>query len=221
MRAANDGARWMIGDASNEAALKPATPPRAPVDDELAIVRAIQDVPGPVGDENDAYTETELTEVDGIYDIVPGDDSQMDALYDMLASFDEDSVKIYAGLVHPNPVEPPVLAGSAPSAETPSLPEGARVDPLYVPDDVAAREAPVVAPVERRHDPDDADIRALEDAEPKAAPEASHEVVTEPEQPSLLDEPAPAKTPRRTKRASVPTWDEIMFGAPRPGRGKG
>ena len=41
--------------------------------------------------------------MDGVYDIVPGDRSNMDVLYDMLSGFDEDSVQIYAGLVRPNP----------------------------------------------------------------------------------------------------------------------
>ena len=39
--------------------------------------------------------------MDGIYDIVPGQDSNLDVLYDMLSSFDEDSVQIYAGLIRP------------------------------------------------------------------------------------------------------------------------
>ncbi len=34
---------------------------------------------------------------------MPGDRSNMDVLYDMLSSFDEDSVQIYAGLVRPRP----------------------------------------------------------------------------------------------------------------------
>ena len=40
---------------------------------------------------------------------------------------------------------------------------------------------------------------------------------TEPEQPRLVDEAgAEPSRPIRRKRASVPSWDEIMFGAPRP-----
>ena len=39
----------------------------------------------------------------------------------------------------------------------------------------------------------------------------------EPEQPSLVDEAAnePSR-PVKRKRASVPSWDEIVFGAPKP-----
>lgn len=101
------------------------------LNDELAIVRAIQpqfevtpDVEDDLDDEvldddllddgagdegssdnEDAFTEGDLAEVDGVYDIVPGDRSSMDVLYDMLSSFDEDSVQIYAGLVRPRPEE--------------------------------------------------------------------------------------------------------------------
>ena len=53
-------------------------------------------------------------------------------------------------------------------------------------------------------------VEGLE-AQPSQSPE-------EPEQLSLIDdgeEPAPKPKPRpRRKRASVPSWDEIMFGAP-------
>lgn len=63
----------------------------------------------------DAFREGELTEVDGVYDIVPGRSADMDVLYDMLASFDEDSVKIYSGLIHPLGDEPgPVALDAGP-----------------------------------------------------------------------------------------------------------
>ncbi len=230
--AGNDDARWMIGESSPSAAPKPQARP-LPVDDELAIVRAIQGDPDADSDEvNDAYTESELAEVDGVYDLVPGDDPEMDALYDMLASFDEDSVKIYSGLVNPPPIDAPVVADAAgaPSAPTPPVPEGARVEPVYVPDDVAAQEW------SSGEEPEDAEDEAAEVEEPaepesRAAAEppaptppaqvpAAEAPVTEPDQPSLVDaEPAPPprKPSRKGRRASVPSWDEIMFGSPRQG----
>ena len=55
--------------------------------------------PASAPDAEDAYREGELTEVDGVYDIVPAETSELDVLYDMLSSFDEDSVQIYAGLI--------------------------------------------------------------------------------------------------------------------------
>ena len=55
-----------------------------------------------------------------------------------LAGFDEDSVKIYSGLVRPDAGAPVVADPAAPSAETPEIPEGARVEPLYLAEDVLA-----------------------------------------------------------------------------------
>jgi hypothetical protein len=54
----------------------------------------------------------------------------------------------------------------------------------------------------------------VEEPAPETAPE-----VDEPAQEALVDagEPAPAPKPRaRKKRASIPSWDEIMFGGPTP-----
>lgn len=183
--AANDEASRLIGESTH---------------DELALVHAIQDAgldspdeaPGPDAeaddgdDAEDAFHESELEEVDGVYDIVPAREGDLDVLFDMLSSFDEDSVKIYAGLVHPKDapaaeVDGPVVAETAAEADA-----------------APAAEAPP-APAERR---------------PGRKPE-----VTEADQLSLIDEdtPPPAPKPRgRRKRAAVPSWDEIMFGSPRP-----
>jgi len=212
--AGNDDARWMIGESNAAAAQRPPARP-LPVDDELAIVRAISgDVDADAGEVNDAYTESELTEVDGLYDLVPGDDPELDALYDMLASFDEDSVKIYSGLINPAPPEGPVVAdaAAAPSASTPAVPEGAHVEPVYRPDDSAANSAA-----------NSADQRAAHEAPRVTEPEQPSLVDAEPEQPSLVDaEPQepPRKASRKGRRASVPSWDEIMFGSPRQGPDK-
>lgn len=54
----------------------------------------------------DAFHEGDLEEVDGVHDIVAPPRGDLDVLYDMLSSFDEDSVKIYAGLVHPKDGKP-------------------------------------------------------------------------------------------------------------------
>lgn len=181
--AANDEASRLIGESTH---------------DELALVHAIQDAGLDASDEapdaddgddaEDAFQESELEEVDGVYDIVPAREGDLDVLFDMLSSFDEDSVKIYAGLVHPKDapaagVASPVVAETSAEADTTPAP---------------ATEAPP-APAERH---------------PGRTPE-----VTEADQASLIDEdtPPPAPKPRgRRKRAAVPSWDEIMFGSPRP-----
>lgn len=144
-----------------------------PVEEELTEQGA--DDPGEELEAEDAFLDSDLEEVDGVYDIVASPQGELDVLYDMLSSFDEDSVKIYAGLIHPK--------------------EGAPVT-----------DAPPLAEVEV--------VEAPAESEPK--PAASGE---EPDQSSLLDEqgqdPKPTRKRPKRKRAAVPTWDEIMFGAPR------
>lgn len=267
------------------------------LNDELAIVRAIQpqfevtpdveddldeleddDLGDDAGDEGssdneDAFTEGDLAEVDGVYDIVPGDRSNMDVLYDMLSSFDEDSVQIYAGLVRPRPEEsaapvldegPPVVEADYPDIDEPTQriedaidaeltdaePAPAALaeatdDDLVVTDDdlvvaapdeavaeeiVSAESAVVetvaiesvavevdVEPLETAATQDDADEDAVAEPVAKPRPGKIKPSPAEPEQPSLVDEAAnePSR-PIKRKRASVPSWDEIMFGAPKP-----
>ncbi|MFZ1410705.1 MAG: septation protein SepH, partial [Micropruina sp.] len=107
----NDDARWLLGTVQGTSADRrrrgedPDAEPTIDLNDELALVRAIQpsaDEPADNGiDIEDAYTPVELEEVDGVYELVPDVRTSMDVLYDMLASFDEDSVQIYAGLIRP------------------------------------------------------------------------------------------------------------------------
>ena len=191
--AANDEAGRLIGESTH---------------DELALVHAIQDAgadssedAAPSGDEpapdevEDAFQESELEEVDGVYDIVPARQGELDVLFDMLSSFDEDSVKIYAGLVHPKDapasgVAGPVVAETASEADIAAQPDVAR------PADGPQAEAP----------------------SPGRRPEIDAPASVEPEQLSLIEEDAPSPAPKprgRRKRAAVPSWDEIMFGSPR------
>ncbi len=206
--AANDEGRALIGDgATDQLALVQATQgPSAAVADDPAEDEGVPDAPeAPEEDDaEDAFHDGDLQEVDGVFDIVPPARGDLDILYDMLSSFDEDSVKIYAGLVHPKE--------STPEPETPVTAEDEEEMTGLVP-----RIAPraVAEPV------------ATEAAETVEAPSDEHVVVAdpveapadEPEQLSLIDdieEPAPKPKPRtRRKRASVPSWDEIMFGSPR------
>ncbi|HRL48128.1 MAG TPA: septation protein SepH [Propioniciclava sp.] len=181
----DDEAKRLIGDV--------------PAADDLALVRVTQEPaatvhvlrdPDPVEeplfvdddhDEDDleaedAFHEGDLEEVDGVYDIVAPPRGDLDVLYDMLSSFDEDSVKIYAGLVHPKDGKP--------------------------------TEEPVVVEVEETLTRE----TTLHVSEPV-------EENDEPEQLSLLGEDEDHETPKpkkpRRRRAAVPSWDEIMFGAPR------
>ncbi|MGV8910398.1 MAG: septation protein SepH [Propionicimonas sp.] len=140
----NDDARWLLGLHSTSHGPQPGrrrreeeAEPTVELNDELALVRVVQprvnepadpDDTAPMeeldGETDDAYAEGELAEVDGVYDIVPAPDSGMDVLYDMLSSFDEDSVQIYAGLIRPSdgPKARPVLDEGPEPADQPKVP---------------------------------------------------------------------------------------------------
>ena len=175
------------------------------------------DAPAPAS--VDDYLNTELEQVDGVYDFVPSAHSQLDTLYDMLSSFNEDSVNIYAGL------------------DAPPSPGQMRHDVGRRPGDRATGPGPATEPEPDQREPDeapDAHVTGAEPASPRTAAPADRdqapgprETPQTPRQDALVDEPsgadagaappAPAK-PKRRKRASVPTWDEIMFGGPGPRR---
>lgn len=294
--AVNDVARDLIADGSGPASMAsgrrpgtdPDNEPTVDLNDELALVRVVQDdvrlttdrqtklvepeATDPVADQSDATQEgeageeanlgalgeIELEEVDGIYEIVANPRSEMDVLYDMLASFNEDSVNIYAGLNQPvsteaadglaesatsTPEEP--QAETAPEPEPEAEPEAeaepeseAAVEPepeaapQPEPEPQSEPEPQAAAPESDTDEPEaeaDADADAQDDeSAPPAASEPEPQpkpVLTEPEQDSLLDpeaeptraipKPTGQKRPSKRKRASVPTWDEIMFGSPR------
>ena len=234
--AADDDARWLIGEQSpahgpqpgrRRRADDPDSEPTLDLNDELAIVRAVQveRIPDedPSGtDTVDAYTPLELEEVDGVYDMVPAGQTEMDVLYDMLSSFDEDSVQIYAGLTQP------IVLDSDPPAST--EPEQLTLDEHFAQAHAAeaaqtevgtfsevgtsqSNDAPVVSP---------ASPAPTTDAEAQAS--ASPAADPNPTSGSGDDAPAsPTRTPARPARrrgkggrASVPSWDEIVFGAPNP-----
>ena len=210
--AANEEARALIGDlgVQGRSPEQSGRTTARPVDDDLAIVRALTaadpapaptlpmasddgDADGPhdhhddgidADDDLDTFDDVELEEVDGVYDIVDTTASDMDVLYDMLSSFDEDSVKVYAGLVHPKEDTAAIV--------TPDPGE-----------DVTPTPGPTSTPEE-----------AVGERAASATPD-------EPEQLSLIDdvdEPPAAAAPKprsRKRRASVPSWDEIVFGGPR------
>jgi len=140
--AENDDARWLLGlhAAAPEAApdQRGEAEPTIGLNDDLALVRVVQQGAEPEdtqpietsedGYDDDAYTEADLAEVNGVYDIVTNPTGGIDVLYDILSGFDEDSVQIYSGLVRPeagrpaSPVldEPPASSGAEPEAVEPA-----------------------------------------------------------------------------------------------------
>jgi hypothetical protein len=126
----------------------------------------------------------------------------------------------------PNPDEEPTLIDvpvDQPPAPRPAVRAVERpADPPAFASPATPRETPRETPVEaRRPEPAPEPARAPEPVrpEPVRAPEPAQEAPAV-EEPVAADEPAaesapeePKKKPaRRGKRASVPSWDEIMFG---------
>lgn len=201
----DDDGRWLVGLHSPSHGPQPGRrrreeeEPTVDLNDDLALVRIVQPRaanPAEVDDAftDDAFTEGELEEVNGVYDIVPSATGDLDVLYDMLSSFDEDSVQIYAGLireeiVRAEPVPEPELEETEPELE--------ETEPIE-PEPTAPEQPSLV---------DEPEPEAAPPVKPEPAPPA------EPE-PAAETEPTPRPKSRR-KRAEVPSWDEIMFGSPK------
>lgn len=150
----NDDARWLLGlhppAPEPAAASDPAqeAEPTIGLNDDLALVRVVQPGPqledtAPIDDDDtfgqDAYSEAELTEVDGVYDIVTNPTGGIDVLYDMLSGIDEDSVRIYSGLVRPVAGQPasPVLNEPGEDDAAEPEPEPDAVEPSADPEQPA------------------------------------------------------------------------------------
>lgn len=279
--AGNDDAQWLIGDESpahgpqpgkKRRSDNPDAEPTLDLDDELALVRAVNverlsdDL---VDTEDDAYTPGDLTEVDGVYDIVPPT-SDLDVLYDMLSTFNEDSVQIYKGLTTPvvadealgdesepegadEPANAPAAVQTPPAAipaagVEPDIAEQPESEPVAAPESAEPTEPTAPAPARpartKRSRPakpnmDQPTLAAADGptgdpaavapgagpavgaetqpdeapAPERSTPEAS---TTEEPGPETTEQAKPAPRKRRRKRASVPSWDEIMFGSPTP-----
>lgn len=237
--ARNDEARWLIGETGRDhdpqpgdrrLGADPDAEPTVDLKDEMVLAKVTQDAaemtvplprqhrqhpepadasspdeeqpgevdpgradepaaaPDRVGDAD--YVDADLEEVDGVYDFVPGPPGGLDTLYDMLSSFNEDSVNIYEGLSTPPATE--AESGQEPATERASDPAG----------DTPSREVEITV---EAHE-------IIRTPAPSARPADD-----EPQQDPLLPGdtvPAPARK-KSHKRAQVPSWDEIMFGAPR------
>lgn len=217
------GARWLVddrrqGQEGSSRRHDPDDEPTLDLNDELAIVRAVTErrsAPEPVerAEESDDEQTEETSRVpgmsvrDGVYDFVPTTEAQMDTLYEMLAGFQEDSVNIYAGL--DRPVAPPASEDSVPDRQADHEHDPATSSP----------EPPEAGDQSDRPGDDRAQKPETSTSQEEAE---DHDPVASPTQPELVTDPAapakpkPAKPRRRNRRASVPSWDEIMFGGPTP-----
>lgn len=261
--AADDSARALIAEHPPAAPAAPGDPdsePTVDLNDELAIVRVVQDHTEPPSalpdtpaariiklpnradtadqdsddDEPDDYSPAELEQVDGVYDIIPNPRSDMDVLYDMLAGFNEDSVRIYTGLTQPvntapigEPVAPPPSLEPAQRSMTDDATSEVMPTPVTSEQPKPRRRSGAKsgpAQTRRKTEPShtrkdtanrlDAKSRRADQPD---APDASRSQQAKPEQPPGGPQPESPPTPKprgRRRRAAVPSWDEIMFGGP-------
>ncbi len=266
----NADAQWLAGEQPPHK--RPTPRPRTPTDpdteptvdlnDELALVRAVQDDETPTiaggsalaelyaaaannhtGPGGDGSAEGSLRETNGVYDIVSNPPSDMDVLYDMLSGFEEDSVHVYAGLDKPvhlggapstgeQQPEPPdqdaSTAQTAPSEHREPSPNSDIEEPNPAP--AHSTEEPTAPPPQGKKSTRTHRRSATAPHAPGAGP--AQPAASEPKTDSTQEAQKPLVEPgtsagaaphpkkssrrRRTHRATVPTWDEIMFGGPRP-----
>ncbi|MDR1711879.1 MAG: DUF3071 domain-containing protein [Propionibacteriaceae bacterium] len=135
----NEDARWLLGLHSASHGPQPGR--RRPdentveLNPELDLVRVVQETDDYLDEAAyDAYTEGELVEdPNGVFAYDTNAKSDMDVLYDILSGLDEDSVRIYTGLVaEQNPAGVQPLAEPAqPALDEAAAPEAP--DPLPAP----------------------------------------------------------------------------------------
>lgn len=275
--ASNDDARWLLGESSSAHGPQPNrrrrgedpdAEPTVDFTDEFALANAVgvavEESPEQLAGPFDLLEDDpQLTQVDGVYDIVPHG-SQLDALYDMFRSMNEDSVEIYPGLGETRSVAPHVplppedepLEGTILQAdpETQAQADAYEPEPAIEPhvNPVTLRDATPTRSRRQRHaertqpvELQQPSLVEASEAEPEPALQVPQdvpgEVVVEmesepqqaptsgatPAESSSAPEPTPAKETAaedtvsvtrarsRKKRASVPSWDEIMFGSPK------
>lgn len=192
----------------------PAGPPAAAQDERLASVQPLRRVPEPAPVPEPPAEDVEAGSRAAAAETGPA--SQLDALYEMLGGSDhaEDSTRVYPGLSDASAVPEGAAGGGA--GWEPAIVVNYPVEPSQV-DDAEAEARPGTdepgppdppTAIEDRAD----EAEALEE-EQEAAPD--HPPAAGPPAGPAEEESAPARRGGRRKRASVPSWDEIMFGSPK------
>ncbi|MBX7475166.1 hypothetical protein K1Y80_55280 [Streptomyces sp. MAG02] len=170
-----------------------------------------------------------MTKHDGVYDFDTSSPADTDMLYEMLAGFQEDSVNIYEGLAtpvldaashpevnhDPEPATPqaPQPAGAPHAIET-SQPDqaGGKSEAQPPHDDTSAQDTAASKPRTSTKKTSTSTSTSRSQASAQAADDT-------PQQDALVEEgsrPRKKRKPRKSRRASIPSWDEIMFGGPTP-----
>ena len=136
--------------------------------------------------------------------------SALDTLYDMLGGYAEESPRAYAGLSDATAV-PEVDEHDFEPAATVLVP--AEPDPEDLDHEAEDQTTDAEASGPSGLAPTNGHDDTGTDADQTADDAAEADDVPEP----LIPSPGASRKPGRRKRASVPSWDEIMFGGPKPG----
>jgi hypothetical protein len=242
----NDEARWLLGEQSAvkgpqpgrrrpvvaDAEDDPDTEPTLDLNDQLALVRAIQPPAGPdqavsADGSGTADEPAEQGQPDGnvralysVSDPVSGTETDDSAL-ELNEHEGEDREDEEPGSLDDQGAGSSLdnLAGmlSSEDEEYQSV-YGGLSDASAVPEtDLSGWEPGVVVdyPVEPAAEPDQDSVREADDSDSDSDAEADAESAATASAPAAPPAPAdsPAR-PARRKRAAVPSWDEIMFGGP-------
>ncbi len=233
--AANDEARDLVDDRPEEIVWEsdPDNEPTVDLNDEWAIARTTVGEPTDISGDNlwsegslsDSYEGVELQEVDGTYELVPSPESQIDVLYEMMSAISEDSVRVFEGLDAASAVNDvpdfdiqPAEQTDAPKPTTPTRKSRPRSAKQATP-----RQKPASPQKPASQVTASAQTPVTEsEAAPQEKPEEFLKVEVSASQDPLVEveQPKPTRKTRRRKRASVPSWDEIMFGGPLPDKDK-
>ena len=233
------GARWLVNDRSPapaeplpEGASDPDQEPTLDLNDELAIVRAVSNrqsqTPGP-------EAIAGMTKHDGVYDFDASSPADMDMLYDMLAGFQDDSVNIYEGLETPvvdaashpevdqdaEPAKPqdPQPAEDPHAVETSEPDQAGEESKASLPHDDASTHQTGQSQTPAQGATASKPRTTTKKASASRSKTSAHTADETPQQDAPVEKserPRKKRKPRKSKRASIPSWDEIMFGGPTP-----
>ena len=197
---------------------------------EVEVTQVALEIPDDDGGDAEDDRGSELAEAETTPDQLeakesePVEESGLDTLYQMFD--DQDLVTSEASLEDSGPSDAAAVPEVGPSLQAAAWEPAIVVDYPVEPsedvevaegsDDPGRPEHPVAG--EDRQD----EAEALEEtavSEEAGAPEETAKLTEPVDQPLPLDIPEPAKPapakPARRKRASVPSWDEIVFGSPK------
>ena len=217
--------------------------PTIDLSDELALVRVVQDIPvAPpsepepqaaitkveiteveitrvelevVGDEQSSVDE-EIAEVQAALDQLETEESGLDTLYQMFEDQDPLELTVEAAPEDSRPTDAAAVPDVSPSLRATAWEPAIVVDyPVEPSEDVGADAPDSADGIEIAEGSDDPGRPEL----PVAAEDRRDEAAALVDEPLPLDipdlpPPTPPK-PARRKRASVPSWDEIVFGTPK------